>query len=330
MKMLRSGLLLLVCFWLAGVAAAQSAPPVPAAAPAEVTVGTYINKIQDLNFRENKYSLDFFVWFRWRPEGALKDYKPLESFEIINGRIEGKTSVVEKQIDGVNYASARITAVIAETWDLRNFPFDWHRTEVRIEDSVFTADQLVFVADKENSRLGEEIDMSGWAASAFTAEVTAKEYRTNYGDISLPTGNKSVYSRLVISWDLDRTGWGVAVKLLSTVFLATAVAFVSFMVKPSDLDARFGMGVGGLFAVAASAFIASGFVPESGGMTLADQMHMVALGFIFATLLLSALCLRLEVSGKEEVAFRIDHWALALMPLVFFGWALWAIRSVQH
>lgn len=320
-------------------AAAASAPAAaavaPAAAPAraaaqEVTVGTYINKIQDLNFRENKYTLDFFVWFRWKAEGALKDYKPLESFEIINGRIDGKGSIVEKKIGDVSYASARITATIAETWELHNFPFDWHRTEVRIEDSVFTADQLVFVADKENSRLGEEIDMSGWSASAFSAEATTKTYRTNYGDISLPSGNKSEYSRFAISWDLDRNGWGVAVKLLSTVFLATAVAFVSFMVKPSDLDARFGMGVGGLFAVAASAFIASGFVPESGGMTLADQMHMVSLGFIFATLLLSAFCLRLEVSGKEELAFRIDHWALAILPVLFYGWAAWVIRQSLH
>ena len=69
------------------------------AAPGEVTVGTYINKIQDLDFPGNKYTLDFFIWFRWKPEGPLADYKPLESFEIINGRIENKGSIVEKEIE---------------------------------------------------------------------------------------------------------------------------------------------------------------------------------------------------------------------------------------
>lgn len=53
-------------------------------------------------------------------------------------------------------------------------------------------------------------------------------------------------------------GWGTAIKPLSTVILATGVAFVLSMDKPSDLDARFGMGVGALFAVAASAFIGTG------------------------------------------------------------------------
>src|SRR4051794_7237507 len=68
-----------------------------AAEPAQVIVGSYINKIQDLNFKENKYALDFFIWFRWKAEGALADYKPLESFEIINGKIESKGSIVEKK-----------------------------------------------------------------------------------------------------------------------------------------------------------------------------------------------------------------------------------------
>ncbi len=295
------------------------------AAPAEVVVGTYINKVQDLNFRENKYTLDFFIWFRWKAQGALADYKPLDSFEIINGRVDSKTSIVEKKIGDMNYASARISATIAEAWVLTDFPFDWHRTQVRIEDGALTALDLVFIDDKANSRLGDEIDMAGWRAANFGSDVVRKLYRTNYGDTSLPTDAQSEYSRYMISWDLDRVGWGTAVKLLSTVILATGVAFVSFMVKPSDLDARFGMGVGALFAVAASAFIVSASVPDSASLTVADRLHMVALAGIFVTLLISAFCLRLEVSGREELAFRIDHWCLAVLPVLFYGWVTWAL-----
>ena len=295
------------------------------AEPAQVIIGTYINKVQDLSFRENHYSVDFYIWFRWKAEGALADYKPLESFEIINGRVDNKTSVVEKKIGDISYASARITATVSENWNLADFPFDHHRTEVRIEDSSLTALDLTFVADKQNSRLGDEIQMAGWKAANFDSDIQRRLYLTNYGDISLPTHAQSEYSRYVISWDIDRVGWGAAVKLLSTVILATGVAFVSFMVKPSDLDARFGMGVGALFAVAASAFVVSASVPDSASLTVADKMHMVALGFIFVTLLLSAFCLRLEVHEREELAFRIDHWCLAVLPILFYGWVAWTI-----
>lgn len=296
------------------------------AEPAQVVVGSYVNKIQDLSFKDNKYTLDFFIWFRWKAEGALADYKPLDSFEIINGRIDNKTSVVEKKIGDVSYASVRVTATMAETWELASFPFDSHRMRVNIEDSGFSAKDLVFVADKTNSKLGDEIDMAGWRAKDFEATIEQKVYHTNYGDLSLPTDAKSEYSRFVFAMGIERETLGAAVKLLSTVLLATAVAFVAFLVKPSDLDARFGMGVGALFAVAASAFVAASSVPDSGVMTVADKMHMIALACIFISLLVSSLCLKFEVSGREELAFRIDHWALIVFPLMFFGWAAWEIK----
>jgi hypothetical protein len=312
-------LLALLCGGQAGAQPAQ-----------QVATGAYVSKIQDLNFRENKYSLDFYLWFRWKAEGPLVDYKPLDSFELVNGKIENKSSVVEKKIGDMNYASVRVSATMSETWELAQFPFDSHTVTVKIEDSTYTTQDLVFVADKSNSGLGDEIDMSGWTASNFVTDVQTKVYRTNYGDTSLPTDASSQYSRFMFSIDIDRSSQGSAVKLLSTVLLATAVAFVAFLVKPSDLDARFGMGVGSLFAVAASAFISASLVPDSGAMTMADKMHMIALAFIFGTLLLSAMCLKLEVSGREELAYRIDRYAVVLLPLLFYGWAAYLIwRSLR-
>jgi hypothetical protein len=300
------------------------------AEPARVVVGTYVNKIQDLDFRNNKYAIDFYLWFRWKAEGRLADYKPLQSFEIINGKVESTSSVVEKKIGDLNYAVVRVSATIAETWDLARFPFDSHIMRVDIEDSVFTAEDMVFEADSANSSFGDELNMSGWRAANFATEIDSKTYRTNYGDLSLPANARSTYSRFVFIMDIQRSGYGAAVKLLSTVLLATAVAFLAFMVKPSDLDARFGMGVGALFAVAASAIIVASAVPESGETTLADLTHMAALAVIFTTLLISTLCLKLEVSGRETLAFRIDHICLAVLPLLFYGWVTWLVWRALH
>lgn len=299
--------------------------PTAQAAPSPVTIGSYVKEVRDLDFRANKYTMDFFIWFRWRETDALKDYKPLESFELVNGKIEDKSSVVEKVVNGEHYASARIVATINEPWDLVSYPFDRHRIKIAIEDSNLGADDMVFVDDKPNSRLGDEMAIAGWVPSNFATQVSTMTYHSNYGDPSLSSEARSDFSRFSFALDLDRQTFGSAFKLLSTVLLATAVAFVAFMVKPSDLDARFGMGVGSLFAVAASAFVAAGSVPDSGVMTLADHMHMVALAFIFVSLLISAIALKFEVTGREELAFKIDRIVLVVMPLLFYGWAGWTI-----
>ena len=106
---------------------------------------------------------------------------------------------------------------------------------------------LQFEPDITNSGLGDEISLPGWTLSGFAAEVTPKTYKSNYGDTSLPTDAESTYSRLTFGMDMHRQGWGSAIKLLSTVIFATLVAFVAFGIKPSDVDPRFGLGIGALF-----------------------------------------------------------------------------------
>lgn len=290
------------------------------AQPAEVVVGAYVNKLQDINFRESLFNVDFYIWFRWKPEGALKDYKPLESMELINGRIDSKTSVVEKQIGDTNYASARIAATIFKNWELASFPFDRHQLSIYVEDSQFVASQLRFIADETNSRLGDELGVPGWTMSKFTPSVSTKTYKTNYGDVSLPTDARSDYSRFTFGMNMDRANFGSAAKLLSTVLAATLVAFVAFAIRPVDVDPRFGLPVGALFAVAASAFVVASAVPDSGVLTVADQLHMVSMLFIFFVLVESAISLKWDEAEQEARWKRMDRIALILYPVAFFAW----------
>lgn len=296
-----------------------------AAAPAKVIVGTYLNKVQEVSFRDSRFAIDFYIWFRWKAEGELKDYKPLESMEIINGRVDAKSSVVEKVIGGESYASARITATVFKTWGLDTFPFDHHQVRVHLEDSQYFAESLVFEPDRKNSRIGDELSLPGWRLTDFSLEVTPKTYNTNYGDTSMATDAQSTYSRLSFGMTMWRDGWGTAVKLLSTVVFATLVAFVAFGIKPSDVDPRFGLGVGALFAVAASAFVVASTQPDSGVLTVADEMHIIAMGFIFASVVQSAFCLKWDEAGLEERYRKVDFWSMILFPALFLGWTGWLV-----
>lgn len=311
--------------WL-GLLLAGAAVPA-SAAPGKVVVGTYINKMNEVSFKDSKFSLDFYVWFRWAPVGELVDYKPLESMELLNGRIESKTSIVEKKIGELNYASARVTATIFKNWALETFPFDSHRVQVHMEDSQYVDSQLVFEPDLANSRLGDEIGLPGWELSGFATQATQKEYKSNYGDTSLPTDALSTYSRLTFGMDMHRAGWGSAAKLLSTVVFATLVAFVAFGIRPVDVDPRFGLGVGALFAVAASAFVVASTVPESALLTIADQMHMIAMGFIFVSVVQSAICLKWDEAGEEAKWKRLDRICMVLFPLAFLAWTGWLVAG---
>ncbi|HRD83849.1 MAG TPA: DUF998 domain-containing protein [Rubrivivax sp.] len=300
---------------------------VATAAPSKVTAGAYVNRVLDVNFKESRYSADIYIWFRWKAEGELADYKPLETMELMNGKVESVTGVVEKKIGDVNYAQARVSATVFHNFELANFPFDSHRIHVDIEDSAHPADRLVFVPDTTNSRLGDEIGLAGWKLLDYAVNSEQKTYRTNYGDISLPTDARSDYSRLTIAMSMKRDGHGAAIKLLSTVLAATLVAFVAFGIKPTEVDPRFGLGVGALFAVAASAFVVSSAVPDSSLLTAADRMHMLSMAFIFASLVQSAFCLKWDLEEKDAQSKRLDRICLVAFPAAFLLAALWTVRG---
>jgi hypothetical protein len=306
--------------------------PAAQAEPAKVVVGAYVNKLNEISFPQSKFSVDFYVWFRWKAEGELKDYKPLDSMELINGRIESKTSIVEKKIGDINYASARIAATIFKNWELKAFPFDSHRLSVHVEDSQFFAEQIQFVSDEANSRIGDELAIPGWTLGRFTPVVTQKTYKTNYGDVSQPTDALSNFSRFTFGMNMERANFGSAAKLLSTVLAATLVAFIAFAIRPVDVDPRFGLPVGALFAVAASAFVVASSVPDSGVLTVADQMHMLAMLFIFGVLVQSAVSLKWDESEQEAKWKLADRIALIAFPIAFFvmtGWIVWSgVKSI--
>lgn len=288
--------------------------------PRPVTVGVYINQIYGVNLKENEFKVDFYIWFRW---GGQKDLTPLETFEIMNGRIESKSSFVDKDIYSQHYVSARILATINQLWDLRPYPFDKHTLELQIEDSQNDISQLVYLADKANSGASPSIHLSGWNVSKVEYNVELQTYETNYGDVSLPTGKQSVYSRFLYAVHLDRPGVAGVLKALSAVLISTFVAFLAFLIRPTNHEARFALGIGALFAVVASEIFVSSTLPESGVMMLVDKLHLSSIAVIFLTLFVSALSLRLYERGRVDLGERLDRACLAVFPIAYLlGFAL--------
>jgi hypothetical protein len=294
---------------------AKAAPEVKAAPkgkPPEVAVGVYVNRITSVDLKANEFTASFWVWFRWTGD----DLKPIETFEVVGARIESKENVVEEELDGgVRYAAVRVLAHISKFYDIGRFPLDNHTLTIVIEDTDNEDHKMRFVADIENSALDAEVQVPGWKIAGSEAQVRSHGYTTNYGDTSLPTNNKSSYSRFEYSIELVRPGMGYFFKLFWGGFMATLIALMAFFIRPTDLDPRFGLGVGAIFAAIASAYVISAELPETQEMTLADLMNGLAILYIFLSLVVSTISLRLFSSGREVASRRLDQisfWTLLL------------------
>jgi hypothetical protein len=84
------------------------------------------------------------------------------------------------------------------------------------------------------------------------------------------------------------------------------IALLAFLIDPTDLDPRFGVGVAAIFGAVSSMLVVSSNMPENPYFSLSDKIHIFSLMFIFLTLFISCISLRIRKMGYVKGSFRVD------------------------
>ncbi len=280
-------------------------------APLEVKFGAYINDIYSLNIKEGTAEVDVDLWVL-----SKSPIDWLERLEVKNGLIEERSAEVKKKIDGQYYISERLKIKLTQDYQLGRFPIDTQKVSLNFQDSALERDSLIFVPDKSNSRCSSELSIHGWQIGKLEIFEKPRVYKTNFGDSTL--GEKSAeFSRVVVACPIDRSGYGYFLKLFSTIFLAAFVAYLGFFIDPEDLDPRFGLGIGGIFAVMASSFVLTSMLPETGEVTFIEATLFISIGMIFLYLAESVWALSLCKKGEYQKAKSLDKVSSLLALLLY-------------
>ena len=96
--------------------------------------------------------------------------------------------------------------------------------------------------------------------------------------------------RIVITRDALGLFW----KMFLGMYAAFLIAFVCFFIHADNIDSRFGLSVGSLFAAIGNKYIIDSALPESTSFTLVDTLHGLTLLFIFIESVKSCIVLASE------------------------------------
>ena len=287
---------------LAGALAAVA--PTAARAQSTVEAGMFILRINNVSPREGVFDIDAWMWFRWT-DPALA---PHQTFEFSNGVINSRTEPTLEQDGEMMYSTLRVQATLFHEYNVKRFPLDDHILPIHLEDAVYNASQQVY-AVAPGIALDPDVSVAGWAVSLAPASTETHVYPTNYGLESAGPA-ASQYSRLTIPVALDRTSVAPLFKQFWISTLAVILGLLALLVKADDLDARYGLGLGSIFAASANSFVIAEALPETTFITLAEQINLVAVCTIFLTLFVSVWSLRYRYVDKEEESLRLDRISL--------------------
>jgi hypothetical protein len=310
--------------FLVGLALLLVPRPSVAQAPDTVKVGAYVISVHDINFHDKEYTIRFWLWFLYNnPE-----FDFTTQLDIPNAKtIEPPESIIDT-VDGKTWVMLKMKCTMKENWSVQDFPFDQQHLKVQIENSILDNTVLIFDPDGPGSKFDDEEAIDGWRIRNFKVDVRENAYSTGFGD-PRPSKDHQTFSQFTIDLDIERSAWGMFMKIFLGMYIAFLIALISFTPHPSEMEPRFGLPVGGLFAAVGNKYIIDSLLPESSEFTLVDTLHALTFIGIFGTLLVSAIALKQYDMGKKELAeatnrqgFRLVVALYAFLNLVFIAMAV--------
>ncbi len=291
--------------------------------PDTVKIGAFINDIYDINLSEQSFSVQFWVWFNYRnPE-----LKPLETLEAPNAKSLETGLDFTEQKDGIVWAGKKVEAVIKKDWDIRRFPFDEQVMSIELEESNLDVESMVYVADRENTKLDPNLQLTNWIIDSFKISAGTKKYATTYGDPTLAEGSE--YPRATLQIFIRRQSWGLFFSLFTGLYVAFFISSLVFFIDPIEVDPRFGLSVGGLFAAVGNKYIVDSILPQSTTFTLVDKLHILTYLFLLLCIVLSVISLRIWKNGKEITSARFDRRAYIGIVTLYLAINAWLIFAAQ-
>lgn len=281
--------------------------------PDTVSIGAYIISIHDIDFHNKEYTTRFWLWMLYKDNQKF-DFPT--QLDIPNAKDITKPEVIIDTVDNRIWQLLKMKCVMKENWKVTDFPFDKQELVVHVENSIYDRNSLVFVPDMLGSTYDRELTLDGWHISDFRVTTGANEYTTVFGDPSSDMLH-SEYASFNIEIDIERDAWGLFMKIFIGMYIAFMISVLSFTTQPAELEPRFGLPVGGLFAAVGNKYIIDSLLPESSTFTLVDSLHATTFLAIFATLLVSAISLHYHDTGKAASSQKVSYWGSRIVILAF-------------
>ncbi len=273
-----------------------------------VKVGAYIISIHDINFHAQEYTVRFWLWFVY--DNPRFDFA--KQIDITNAKDIEISSTSIDTVNGKYWAQMRVKCTMKENWKVNDFPFDTQHLRIIMEDEALDVGDLVFVADTASSRFDNVQALSGWKVKDFNVNTGIAKYNTDFGSPE-PGEDTHLFSKFSIEMNIDREAKGLFLKIFLGMYFAFLIALVSFLTDTNELDPRFGLPIGGLFAAVGNKYIIDSLLPESSQFSLVDILHNLTFLGIFCILTISAIALKLHNAGKISTAHRLNKVGAAVV-----------------
>jgi hypothetical protein len=273
-----------------------------------VTIGFYLENVGNVSLHDGSWSAVLDVWCRWRDASAEDPFNPFEHLIAVDGTITDSALMAHVDDGADHYELRRLSVTFTKPFRIRTFPVDDHLLMASFENSAHTRKELLFVADQADTAISHRASLSNYRIVRSLVVENPHTYKTSRGRSDIDEDHRRTYSQPRFVILIDRGGIGLFAKMFQALFVSVAVALLTSFIKPTHVDPRFGLGVGGLFAVVANAYVVGSLSPETNDFSLADVVNLLGIITILLSLAQSTMSLHVyETLDQPTLSRRFDR-----------------------
>jgi len=243
----------------------------------KVYIGTYLERVENLDIKESSWTYEFYLWFKWKPNEVdfIGDKDNLHNnelpFTIINGDIL-KCDLVQRYKDkksNIEYVQYFVKAKNTQFFDVSLYPIDKHDLIIPIEHKWLDRTKVYFEPDTIDSKVSSRVMVNGYEKSKDIKLIEKSHaYKSARGNPKFTTGYKVDFSQYRMAFRIYKGGLSVILKLFLILYVAVFVTFIApFSSDPSRYT------VGALFTTAGANYILSSKLPATNVYSLAEIIN---------------------------------------------------------
>jgi hypothetical protein len=266
---------LAVLLWIGAAPVEAQETERPRPTQAVCSVGVYLSDLYDIDTRSHRFGADVWAW-----SVCTGEKNALQSAEWLNAQGQVQSLEYADPTEFGLWSQRKITGVYRQNFDVRSYPFDRHTLRMIVEDSYEDAATLQYVADDRRSTVSRNLRLDGWTVTRFAVEAREEVYGTAFGDPTLPDDQQTLYPRLEVVIDIERSNLWTFWKLVAPLYIASALTLLTFLMHDEEgkyLSPRLGLLAGVLFAIVLNMRAVEEVVGETNGLSLMDNIHLLAL-----------------------------------------------------
>lgn len=275
-------------------------------------MGLFVENIYDLNFSEQSFKCNYWIWFNSTNDSLGLPY----TIEVIKNKNVSREFEFVGKSAGINWSELKLKTEIVKGWNISNFPFDKQRLHVETEIIEDNTNALYLELDSINCAIDPSLAINEWKITHIQFGKKINRYNTNFGD---PLNSQNDFYSVYFECEISRNVLGLFVKLFIGVFVAAAIALASLFISPRHSDPRYGIPVGALFASIGNKYIVDSIIPQTTDITLVDKIHFLTFVLIMTVIIFSIISQRYFETGKKSVSCRIDRLSFCSLLLVFIS-----------